>query len=93
MPWLLSHITIVETTESREGGINPVEMNIIHHLKELAELEIEPPVLKSDALPTKLWGSAYSDDLFNIVRYGVVLNKARSSRAWFKIIGRVGEYL
>ena len=32
--WLLSHITIVETTESGERGMNPVTMTIINPRKE-----------------------------------------------------------
>ena len=32
--WLLSHITIVETTDSGERGMNPVAMTIINPRKE-----------------------------------------------------------
>ena len=41
--WLLFHITIDETTDSGERGMNPVEMTIINPRKEsLAEPGIEP---------------------------------------------------
>ena len=41
--WLLSHITIVETIDSSERGMNPVAMTIINPRKEyLAKPGIEP---------------------------------------------------
>ena len=51
--WLLSHITIVETTDSGERGMNPVAMTIINPLKEYW------PSRGSNRRPlTELWGSA-----------------------------------
>ena len=51
--WLLSHITIVETTDSGEKGMNPVAMTIIIPQKEYwlsRGLNQRPPVLKSAML-------------------------------------------
>ena len=59
--WLLSHITIVETADSGERGMNPVAMTIINPRKEYwpsRGLHQRPPVLKSAMLPTELRGSA-----------------------------------
>ena len=59
--WLLSHITIVETTDSGERGMNPVAMTIIIPRKEYwpsRGLNQRPPVLKSATLSTELWNSA-----------------------------------
>ena len=59
--WLLSHISIVETTNSGERGINPVTMIMINPLKEYwpsRGSNQRPPVLKSATLPSELWGSA-----------------------------------
>ena len=58
--WLLSHITIVETTDSGERGMNPVAMTIINPGKEYWPSRVSnqrPPVLKFATLPTELWGS------------------------------------
>ena len=58
--WLLSHVTIVETMDSVEGGINPVAMTFISPQKEYWQSwgsYQRPPVLKSTMLPTELWGS------------------------------------
>ena len=59
--WLLSQITIVETTDSGERGMNPVTMTVINPRKEYWlswGSNHRPPVLKSAMLPTELWGSA-----------------------------------
>ena len=56
-------MTIVETTDSRERGMNPVAMTTINPGKEYwssRESNLRPPVLKSEMLPTELWGSALS---------------------------------
>ena len=58
---LLSKITIVDTTDSSERGMNPVAMMIINPPKEYwvnRGSNQQPPVLKSAMLPTELWGSA-----------------------------------
>ena len=55
-----SHITIVETTDSGEGGMNPVAMTIINPRIEYwpsRGSNQRPPLLKSATLPTELWGS------------------------------------
>ena len=57
--WLLSHITIVETADSGERGMNPVAMTIINSRKEYWPRRGSnqwPPVLKYATLPTELWG-------------------------------------
>ena len=59
--WLLSRITIVETTERGERGMNPVAMTIINPRKEYwpsRRSNQRPPVHKSTTLPTELWSSA-----------------------------------
>ena len=59
--WLLSHSTIVETTDSSERVMNPVAMTIINPLKKYLPsrgLNQQPLVLKSAKLPTELWGLA-----------------------------------
>ena len=61
--WLLSHITIAETTNRGERGMNPVPMTIINPRKEHWPnlwLSQRPPVLKSATLTTELWVSALS---------------------------------
>ena len=61
---MLSHITIVETKDSGERGMNPVAMAIISAWKEyLGGPGIEPgsPVFKSATLLTELWSSAKKD--------------------------------
>ena len=60
----LSHITIVETTDSAERGMNPVAMTIINPRREYwpsRGSNQRPPFLKSATLPTELWGSAKKD--------------------------------
>ena len=52
-----TYITIVETTDSGEGGMNPIEMIVINPRKEYwpsRGLNQRPPVLKSVTLPTEL---------------------------------------
>ena len=58
--WLLSHITIVETTDSGESGMNPVTMTHKSLERILAESRIEPATSCSQVhtLPPELWGSA-----------------------------------
>ena len=60
--WLLSHITVLETTmDSGERGMNPVAMTIINHRKEYwpsRGSNQRPPVIKSATLPTELSGWA-----------------------------------
>ena len=59
--WLLSHIAIVEIMDSGERVITPVAMTIINPWKEYWPSQgsnESPPILKSCALPTELWGSA-----------------------------------
>ena len=59
--WLLSLITIVETNDSGERGMNPVAMTIINPRKEFwltLGSNQRPPVLKSAMLHTEPWGSA-----------------------------------
>ena len=58
---LLLHITIVETMDCCERGMNSVSMTIINPWKEYCPSQgsnLSPPVLKSCVLPTELWGSA-----------------------------------
>ena len=53
-------MTIVETTDSDERGMNPVAMTIINPRKEYwpsRGSNQRPPVLKSATLPTELLGS------------------------------------
>ena len=53
--WLLSHLNIVETTDSSERGMNPVAVTISNPPKEYwpsRESDQRPPVLKSAMLPT-----------------------------------------
>ena len=62
--WLLSHITIVDTMDGGERGMNPVVMNKsnINPWKKywLSQGSTQqPPVLKSVALPAELWSSAF----------------------------------
>ena len=55
--WLLSQITIVETTDNGERGMNPVAMTISNPRKEHWPSRVSdqrPPVLKSTTLPTEL---------------------------------------
>ena len=57
--WLLTHITIVETTDGGVKGMNPVAMTIINSTKKYwlsRGLTQRPPVLKSARLPTEVWG-------------------------------------
>ena len=56
---LLSHITIVETKNKRERGMNPVTMTFINPQKEYwpSRGSNQQPVLKPTVLPTELWGS------------------------------------
>ena len=63
--WLLSHITIVETTDSSERGTNPVTMTIIDPRKEYRPSwgsNQQPPILTSSLLPVELWGSVLDLD-------------------------------
>ena len=56
----LSHITIVETMDDGESGMNPVVMTIINPRKYYwpsLGSDLQPPVLKSYALPTEPWDS------------------------------------
>ena len=59
--WLLSHATIVETTDSVERGMNPVKaVTVINPRREYWPSRgstQRPPVFRSTALPTELWGS------------------------------------
>ena len=55
--WLLSHITIVETIDSGERGMNPAEMTIFNPQKEYLQSRgsnQQPPVLRFGTLPTGL---------------------------------------
>ena len=55
--WLLSHITIVETTDSGERGMNPVAMTVINPRKEYwpsRGSNQRPPVLNFGTLPAEL---------------------------------------
>ena len=68
--WLLSNITIVETTNSDERGMNPVAMTIINPRKKYwpsRGSNQQPSVLKSATLPTEL-------TIFSRIRlsYGIV---------------------
>ena len=59
--WLLSHITLVDTTDSGERGMNPVLMTVISFRIEYwpsRGSNQRPPFLKSATPPTELWGSA-----------------------------------
>ena len=58
--WLLSHITIFETRDSGERGMNPVAMTIINPRKEDWP-SMGSPVLKSATLSTEQWGSIQPD--------------------------------
>ena len=60
--WLLSHITIVETMDSGERGMNPVLMTIINPPKKYLLSQgsnQRPSVLKSATLPTELWARQF----------------------------------
>ena len=62
--WLLSHITIVKTTDSCEREMNPVAMTIINPRKEYwpsRGSNQRPPLLQSATLPTELWGLGLLD--------------------------------
>ena len=77
--WLLSNITIVETTDSSERGMDPVSMTIIHPRKENMPSQgsnQRPPVLKSAMLPTKLWGLA------TVVRYCTLAVMKQCMHKW-----------
>ena len=53
------HITIVETMDNGERGMNPVAMTIINLRKEYwpsRGSNQQLPVLESTTLPTELWG-------------------------------------
>ena len=54
--WQLSHITIVETMDSGESGMNPVALTIIDHRKEYwpSRGSNQRPVLKSATLQTAM---------------------------------------
>ena len=61
--WLISHISIVETTNSGERGMNPVAMTTINPRKECwpsRGSQQRSHVLKSATLPTELCDSAES---------------------------------
>ena len=63
--WLLSHITIVETMESIQSGMNPVTMTIINPHKNIGRAwgsHQQPPVLKSCTLLNGQWGLDNNDD-------------------------------
>ena len=56
---MLSHITIVETMESSESGMNPFAMTVINHQKNIGragDLNQRLLVLKSSMLPTEQRG-------------------------------------
>ena len=58
---LLSHITIIESTDSGERGMNPVAMTIINPRKEYwpsRGSNQRPSVHKSATLSIELWGLA-----------------------------------
>ena len=60
-------MTIVETTDSGERGMNPVAMTTTNPRKEYWPSHgsnQRPPVLKSATLPTELWGSAILNELW-----------------------------
>ena len=62
---LLSHVTIVETTDSGERGMNSIAMTIINPRKKCWPswgLNKRPPVLKPAKLPTELWDLARFSD-------------------------------
>ena len=48
--WLLSHVTIVDTMDSGERGMNPFAMTIINPRKTLTEPGIEPAISCSQVL-------------------------------------------
>ena len=59
--WLLSHLTIVQTMDSGDRGMNPVTMTIINPQKEYwlsRGSNQRPPALKFGMLQTELWGLA-----------------------------------
>ena len=58
--WQLCHITIVETMDGSERGMNPVATTVINPRKEYwpsRECNQRHPVLKSLTLPTEPWCS------------------------------------
>ena len=60
-PLAAFHLTIVETKDNSERGMNPVAMRIVNPRKEYwpsRGSNQRPPVLKSATLLTELWGSA-----------------------------------
>ena len=57
--WMLSQITIVETTDSGERGINPAAMTPRKEYWPSRGSNQQPPVLKSATLPFELWGSVF----------------------------------
>ena len=64
--WLLSDITIIETTDSSEREMNPVAMTIINPRKDYwpSRLSHQRPVLKSATLPTEVCDSAATFSTF-----------------------------
>ena len=80
--WLLSHITIIETTDSGEKGMNTVATTIINPRKEYwpsRGSNQRPPVLKSATAPTELLGSTPvqgpSTSGFSLVYYNMIFNQ------------------
>ena len=63
---LLSHITIVETTDSCERGMNPVAMTIINPQKESwpSQGSKQGPVLKS----AMLWGLVQGEGSLDMIK-------------------------
>ena len=59
--WLLSHITMFETMDNGEKGMNPITVTIISPWKEYClspGLNQRLPLLKPCTLPSWLWGSS-----------------------------------
>ena len=77
-------ITIVETMDSGERGMNPVAMTIINPRKEYwpsRGSNQRPPILKFTTLPTEVWGSAWS-----------ILTKGECSLGRSSDLSNSGEY-
>ena len=73
--WLLSHITIVKTTDSSVRGTNDFAMTVIVPRPEYwpsPGLNQVPPVVKSCRLPTELLGSALASKTFAISQVSVL---------------------
>ena len=75
--WLLSHLTIVKTTDCGERGMNPVSLTAIDPRKEYwlsRGSNQRPPIHNIATLPSELWDSVNSmakTDLLEFIFYHI----------------------